>query len=168
VRAEDTGAAGNEMSLEVDKAADLAVIQAGAAFPAMQTPTTADARGVDPICTASPVCPLHDVTAAQALTEGKPLAFLVATPAFCQVAICGPVLDVLLAARAAHPTVRFLHSEVYAHPKVNLTDFAPAVQQLGLHLEPCLVMVGADGKVRERLDSIYDADELDAALTRLS
>ena len=35
-------------------------------------------------------------TLAQALTEKRPLALLVATPAFCQISICGPVLDVLL------------------------------------------------------------------------
>ena len=46
----------------------------------LDTPTTADARGVDPICTADPVCPLHDVTLADALAAGDPIALLVATP----------------------------------------------------------------------------------------
>ena len=42
-----------------------------------------------------------------------PLAVLVSTPAFCQTAICGPVLDLFVAARDAHPDVTFVHVEVY-------------------------------------------------------
>ena len=168
VRAELGGAAGSEMALEVNSAADLVVIQPGAALPSIDTPTIDDARGVTPICTAEPACPLHDVTLAQALTEGKPIALLVATPAFCQVTICGPVLDVLLDARAAHPAVRYLHMEVYADPKTDLDHYAPGLGELGLHLEPALVLVGSDGKVVERLDAIYDADELNEKLGRLA
>ena len=74
---------------------------AGATMPDLHTPTTADARGVDPICTAEPACPLHAVDLADARTQGKPIALLVSTPAYCQLAICGPVLDVLLDARDA-------------------------------------------------------------------
>ena len=73
---------------QVDAADDVSVIQLGERLPAIATPTTADARGVDPICTNDPVCPLHDVTAAEALDEGRPIALLVSTPAFCQIAIC--------------------------------------------------------------------------------
>ena len=168
VRADLGGSAPAEMALQVDAAADLMVIQPGAALPALDTPTVADPRGVTPICTADPVCPLHDVTAAEALAEGKPLALLVATPAFCQVTICGPVLDVLLGALGDHPEVRGLHAEVYANPSAGLDAYAPTVAALGLHLEPCLVLVGSDGKVAERWDAIYDADELDAALSSLT
>jgi hypothetical protein len=168
VRADLGGSAPAEMALQVDEAADLMVIQPGAALPALETPTVDDPRGVTPICTADPVCPLHDVTAAQALTAGQPLALLVATPAFCQVTICGPVLDVLLDAMAAHPNVKALHSEVYADPAKSLDVYAPTIAPLGLHLEPCLILVGSDGKVAERIDAIYDRDELDAALSRLS
>jgi hypothetical protein len=159
-----------EMAMKVDVAEDVIVIQPGATLPALATPTTADARGVDPICTADPTCSLHDVTLAEALGEGRPIALLVSTPAFCKVAICGPVLDILLGQVATHPDVQFIHAEVYAHPASDpeLQDYTEVVAALGLHFEPCLVLARGDGKVTERLDDIYDETELVEALGRLS
>ena len=45
---------------------------------------------------------------------------------------------------------------MYAHPKEELDTQTPAVAELGLTFEPCLVLVGGDGRVVERLDTIYD------------
>lgn len=163
----DIGGEAAEMSMKVDAAADVRVVQPGDPLPAVETPTLDDARGVDPICTNDPVCPLHDVTLAEALTEARPIALLVATPAFCQIAICGPVLDVLLDVVGDHAGVRFLHAEPFAAPP-DLETGAPVVDALGLHFEPCLVLAGSDGSVVERLDTIYDRDELVAALGRLT
>ena len=157
-----------EMAIQVDDPSEVSAIQAGATMPALATPTTADARGIDPICTDDPVCPLHDVTVADALGEGRPMALLVSTPAFCQIAICGPVLDVLLGVTGEHPGVRFLHAEVYAHPEEETDTKAPVIDELGLTFEPCLVLVGPDGKVVERLDTIFDEDEVSASLTSLA
>lgn len=157
-----------EMQFQVYGPDDVAVIQPGAEVPAVETPTPDDGRGVNPMCTNDPVCPLHDVTLAQALTEGRPLALLVATPAFCQISICGPVLDVLLAAAPEHPGVRFLHAEVYADPAKDLDTQAPVVGALGLHFEPALILANASGAVVERLDTIYDRGELDERLASLA
>ena len=82
--------------------------------------------------------------------------------------ICGPVLDLLLDVLPDHPDVRAVHAEVYTNPEAGLTDYAPTVRARGLHLEPSLVLVGSDGTVVERLDSIYDRVEVDEALARLT
>lgn len=158
----------SDLAFQVNTVEEVTVIKPGDAFPALETPTVDDARGVDPICTASPVCPLHDVTAAEALAEGRPLAFLVATPAFCQISVCGPVLDVLRSVLPDHPDVRALHAEVYAKPAEDLRTFAPAPGALNLFSEPVLVLVGSDGTVARRIDTIYDATELDELLGQLS
>jgi hypothetical protein len=155
------------MSFQIHRAEDVKVIQPGAAMPAVDTPTTADARGVTPICTKEPACPLHDVTVAEALATGAPVALLVATPAFCQFAICGPVLDVLLEVQADNPGIHFLHAEVYADPAKGLDTYAPVVVPLDLHFEPCLVLVGSDGLVADRVDTIYDRAELQSRLALL-
>ena len=110
--------------------------------PRSSRPPPTDAQGVDPICTDDPVCPLHDVTVAEALDAGRPIALLVATPAFCQITICGPVLDVLLAVADDYPDVQLVHAEVYAHPQEDLEVKAAVVDELGLTFEPCLVLVG--------------------------
>jgi hypothetical protein len=168
VRADLGGDAPTALSIEVVDAAAVAVLKPGDQLPALVTPTSADARGVDPICTDDPVCALHDKTVADLLAAQQPLALIVATPAFCKVAACGPVHDVFLSVIGDHPSVQALHLEVYLHPHVNTTEYAPAVTDLRLSLEPVAILVGADGVVTDRIDAIFDRAELDAALAKLS
>ena len=90
---------------------------------------------------------------------------LVSTPAFCQTAICGPVLDLFVAAEAEFPEVTFIHVEVYASAEEVEADglqapLAPAVEALGLPFEPALFLIEADGTIAERIDVIYDEVEL--------
>jgi hypothetical protein len=142
----------------------------GRPMPPMPTPTTANAQGVTPICTRKPAaCPLHDVSLDQALGEGRPLAFLISTPAYCQQQVCGPVLDVLLNQRDDFgDKVRMVHAEVYQNPEQSLGQVSAAVQALSLTYEPVLFLMSADGVVRRRLDLLYDNVELRAALEELT
>jgi hypothetical protein len=130
------------------------------------TPTVADGRGVNPVCTRQPACPLHDVSLDAALDEHRPLAVLFSTPALCQSRLCGPVLDRLLEQRDAFGSkVRFLHVEIYTD--LGGKTLVPAVEAYHLEGEPFLFLAGADGVVRERLDNAYDRGELRGALDRL-
>jgi hypothetical protein len=138
----------------------------GQPMVAFDTPTVDDHRGVDPICTREPACPLHDVTLTAALAEGKPVALLISTPKYCATAICGPVLDLLLAAGADFPEVRMVHAEVWADDTVTVA--APVINAYSLSYEPVLFLAGADGVIRERIDNIFDAFELGEALERLT
>lgn len=151
---------------------EVAIPQPGDPMIPVDTPTTADARGVDPICTREPPCPLHEVTLTEALAEGRPVAFLIATPEFCQTTMCGPVLDVLLAEVDAHPDVRFVHAEVYADPRAvdNITQatVADAPVAYKLPFEPALFLANSDGTISARLDNLYDADELRTGLANLT
>ena len=72
--------------------------------------------------------------------EGRPVALLVSTPKFCQVAICGPVLDVLLSQRGAFPDVRMIHAEVYTDETIE--TLAPVIDALGMTYEPGLFVAG--------------------------
>ena len=138
----------------------------GTAMIAAPSPTPADPLGVDPICTADPPCPLHDVSLDAALGEQRPLAVLFATPALCQSRLCGPVLDTLLEQREAFADrVRFLHVEIYTDRTGE--TLAPTVQAYNLAAEPVLFLAGADGTVSERLDNAFDRVEARAALERL-
>lgn len=131
------------------------------------TPTTADPRGVDPICTRDPQCPFHEVSLDEAIGGTGPIVLLISTPAFCQTAICGPVLDLLIDRRAdleaAGATV--IHAEVYVDEQAR--QVTAIVDAFGLTYEPALFLAAPDGTVTERLDYTYDAKELDAALARL-
>ena len=116
---------------------------------------------------------MHAVDLADARTEGKPIALLVSTPAYCQLAICGPVLDVLLDGREPFgDSLTSIHVEVYrsaaeveAGPVA--AALAPAVEGLNLIFEPCLFLIGADGRIVKRLDTIFDAVEIRQELTAL-
>jgi hypothetical protein len=160
-----------EASFAVSPASEVSTLARGEPFPRLETPTVDDARGVDPICTEDPPCPLHDITVAQALDEGTPLALLVATPAFCSTQLCGPVLDVLLSAQEQLPDARYLHAEVYADPQAvaNIAEAtrAPATETLGLFYEPSLFLVDGDGILVDRLDNIYDTGEAKAGIEQL-
>lgn len=142
--------------------------QVGQPMVPVVTPTALAPGGVDPICTRSPMCPLHDRTVQEMLTVGTPVALLVSTPMFCQTGVCGPVLDMLLELRAEFGGISFAHAEVYNDP-VNGGDPAAAgvtetVTTYGLSFEPSLFVARADGTISARLDNIFDRGELRAAL----
>lgn len=162
----DTGSGVASLAFSVTEPAAIAVPKPGDPMVPVETPTTADGRGVNPICTREPACPLHEITLTEALQRGTPVAFLVATPAFCQTAACGPVVDVLTAQRQAFPGVTMVHAEVYTDTTIETTS--PAVDAYRLPFEPVLYLAGADGVIRSRLDSIFDGAELAPALAALA
>jgi hypothetical protein len=153
--------------VEVVPPNETAVVPArGEPLLALQTPTVENGAGVDPICTRDPVCPFHDQTLEGAMATGKAVAFLISTPQFCQTAICGPVLDLLIDRQAQYAeTVAFVHAEVYTDTTAKTTT--PAVQAYGLTWEPALFLATPDGTIASRLDYTYDAVELDRALSLL-
>ena len=158
-----------EFTVNVSEAGAIAVPQVGAAMPSAATPTTADPLGVATMCTQDPPCPLHETSLDAALAAGRPVAVLASTPAFCQVAICGPVLDLLVAAAPAHPNVASIHLEVYPGGQPDAASLSPVVTEtLGLQYEPALFVVDGGGTITARLDNIYDGAELEAALAAVS
>ncbi len=130
------------------------------------TPTTANDQGVKPICTRNPPCPWHDVSLDVALTQHRPIALLFATPALCQTATCGPVLEQLLTLKSQFEAkIRFLHSEIYTDSTAKTNT--PAVVAYHLTSEPVLFLAGADGVVRQRIDGLYGHGEAQVGLTSL-
>ena len=157
-----------ETTLDIRKASELPSIPApGDRLPKIPSPTTANHQGVNPICTREPACPFHDISLDQAIGGTNPIALLVSTPAFCQVAICGPVLDRLVNRRAAleQRGITVIHAEVYTDDTAKTTT--PVVDALGLQYEPVLFLAAPDGTVNNRLDSIFDQAELDQATAEL-
>lgn len=161
-----------ETAFTVSDPSAIVIPRPGQPFPSVTTPTVDEPGPVDPVCTAEPACPLHDADLTTLLGT-TPVALLVSTPAFCQQAICGPVLDVLLGAREGAPDVHFLHVEVYekaseVEAEGTQAALAPAVDALGLPFEPCLFLIAADGTLQRRLDVIFDEAELASALDELT
>ncbi|MEY2401455.1 MAG: hypothetical protein QOJ08_1566 [Ilumatobacteraceae bacterium] len=135
----------------------------GSLLPPFETPTVADHRGVEPYCSLTPApCPLHTVTLTQALSSGKPVGYMIGTPAHCQTGTCAPALEFLVKSHdRLGDGIVMVHADVYADDAG--TTVAPAVQALGLEYEPVLYLV-KDGIVEDRIVVIWDQSELDERL----
>ncbi len=168
-----TSVEGERIDATFQVAAKVAMPQVGQRMVVVDTPTTDDHRGVNPICTRSPVCPLHRVNLRDALAAHEPVALLMATPAYCQTAICGPVLDVLLSQHAEFGgRIHMIHAEVYADgaraaANIDQAVLSPALRAYHLPFEPSLFLSRPDGTIAARLDTSFDEVELRAALRSL-
>lgn len=154
------GASPDGASFSVQDRAAVAVAGAGDVLAPHDGPTLADPRGVSPICTRHPdPCPFHEVTLREALAVGRPVAYLVGTPAHCSTGTCAPGLEALIEVAARHgDAVTCVHAEVYADEAA--TVVAPAVEAAGLTYEPALWVADARGRVVARLDAVFDSDEI--------
>ena len=136
----------------------------GDSLPSFDTPTFADHRQVEPICTRQPKpCPFHEVRLSDALKLGVPVAYIVGTPAHCSTGTCSPALDGLIeVATSVGDRAVFIHAEIYADEAA--TVIAPAIKALGLTFEPTLFIVDMSGKIIKRLDAVFDSLEISDAL----
>lgn len=137
----------------------------GKSLPPIDTPTNDNPRGVDPVCTREPACPLHDVNLRDALASGKPVVYLLGTPAYCQTGTCSPALEALLDVRdTVGDAAIFIHAEVYTDSSATVTT--PAVTGHNMSFEPALFVTDTTGKLVDRLDAIFDAREVQDVLAR--
>lgn len=129
------------------------------------TPTVAKPTGADPLCSRKPVCTMHDVSLDAALRSGKPTVVTFSAPAFCATETCGPVVDLVEAAKKRAPAgVNFVHVEAYRKQGAEL---APALTAWKFATEPWTYFVDAKGVVVERLAGALGAEEITAALAKL-
>jgi hypothetical protein len=139
----------------------------GRAAPTAASPTNANTLGMDPICTRSPECPLHDKSLDTLIGKGRPVAVLFATPARCQSQYCGPVLDALLPmVDEFSDRVDIVHCDIYLNNRTE--EVSPTVAAWSLPSEPWLFGIDAMGKITERLDGAMAQDEMRAVLERLA
>lgn len=139
----------------------------GAPAPRSETPTLKSTGGdLAKLTTATTPDPkLYETSVAQALDAKQPFVVVFATPKFCQSRACGPVVDVVDEMRREFEGrgVQFIHVEVYKDndPTKGLNRW---MQEWNLQTEPWVFVVGADGKVRAKLEGSASADELRAAI----
>ncbi|MEX0768438.1 MAG: hypothetical protein WD029_08205 [Microthrixaceae bacterium] len=149
----------------VSPATEVQSPQVNSPLPPANTPTTTASYDVDPICTQVPQCPFHEFDLPTALGTGRPIVVLLATPAYCQTAACGPILDLLVEESAALPeNVIVIHSEVYQNPKTvrELSDaeLAPLPLAYKLGFEPSLFVTNSANVIQVRGDIAVDRGEM--------
>lgn len=135
------------------------------AAPISKTPTKSNPLDATVLCTAfEGECELHDHSIDELATTKKPYVVLFATPARCQTAYCGPVLD-LTREVAKKSDIDVVHIEIYKNETSNET--LDAVQKWNLPSEPWMFGVTADGKIDWRLDGAFDQSEIEELFKRL-
>ena len=153
-----------DATVRVSEPSEVAVPFVGQRLPAVGSPTVADPLGVDPICTREPMCPFHEVNLDGAVGSGRPVVLLVASPAYCQTAVCGPILDILMEQAAGRSDLTVIHSEVYkdakAQPDLSTATLAPVPEAYHLTFEPVLFVTDRSGTIVARADVAVDRDEM--------
>ena len=155
-------------AIQVLNATEVLIPLVGSLLPGFDTPTVDDHRGVEPVCTRTPEpCLFHNITLNEALALKKPIAYLVGTPAHCSTGTCAPALEALINVRKSiGDAMTFLHAEIYTDDKA--TTVAPAVVALKMEYEPAIYITDASGKIIERFDAVFDADEISSAIAALN
>jgi len=99
------------------------------------------------------------------LAAHAPFVLTFATPRWCSSRTCGPVVDVVDAARRrfARTAVRFIHVEIYAgnDPRKGFNRW---YKEWHLTSEPWTFLVGADGRIKAKFSGSVSTRELDAAI----
>lgn len=136
----------------------------GSTFPVVATPTEDDPGELEDLCTREPQCSMHAVSLDTVIGTG-PVVLSVATPRFCQTAVCGPVVDVLETVKAelGGDGASFVHAEVYNDAGTTPTQ---VVNELQLPSEPWTWVIGTDGVVVDRFDGPVVPSLLQDAIAR--
>lgn len=136
------------------------------------TPTVRNARGVDPICTRTPPCSMHQVSLDDALRAGRPTVLIIATPKYCQTALCGPEVDIIQTmSREFAGRASFIHAEVLKDDENETVErffpLSPASEAWMLEQEPAMYFIDAQGVIAQRFIGPLDETEARGATQAL-
>ena len=144
----------------------------GEKAPSVASPTYADHRGVNPICTRNPPCSMHAISLDTALRNGKPTVLIISTPKFCTSALCGPETDIVQSAsKSFSGRINFLHIEVYKDDRATTIQrqiLSPAAAAWHLEQEPAIYYIDKTGTIRSRTIGPADIAEVHSAATALA
>jgi hypothetical protein len=158
---------GRRLSLPLQVQPKPQTITIGEGAPRAASPTTTHPLGAKRVCTRTPACPLHTTSLDTLIGKGRPVALLFATPAYCQTAYCGQVLDALLPLVSSHAsTIDFVHCEIYLDAPTG--PEIPTVGAWKLPSEPWFFGIDGKGIVQARLDGAFDQAEMQAVVERLT
>jgi len=138
--------------------------QVGEALPPVDTPTPLRSLEVSPVCSRVPPCGLHEFSLSQLVGRGRPVAVVLAAPAFATTDADRTMLDLVVEAVPQHPDVVVLHSEVYKNPKdvrrLSEAAMAPLTDAYKMKYAPALFVTNSAGILVARADTVVDRVEL--------
>ena len=115
---------------------------------------------------------LYRLTIAEAVDSGLPTVIVMASPAFCTNAVCGPQVEVLQELKDEFEgKANFVHVDYYDNPEEIQGDLtravvSPVAQEWGLPSTEWSFVVDRDGIVSGRFEGFTALEELRQALVR--
>lgn len=98
----------------------------------------------------------------------KPVVLSFATPLLCASRVCGPVIDIVEQVRArTKADVAFIQQEIYKDNEVD-KGVRDQVAKWKLPSEPWTFVIDGDGKVVERFEGAFSAEELTKAVEKVT
>jgi hypothetical protein len=140
----------------------------GEKAPLIHTPTVDSVGGaIARIDTRIPPDQMHETDFADVLGK-EPVVLLFATPQFCQSRTCGPVVDIAQEVKdEVGDKATFIHMEVYKDNDPS-KGIRPQLAAFHLQTEPWLFVIDRNGVIRTRIEGAFSADELKAAVDRVT
>jgi hypothetical protein len=154
-----------------DVAEDERAPTVGDPAPSARTPTADEVADLSEITTDPDPDPrFYELSLDAALASGRPTVVVFATPAFCQSATCGPILDNVKQVAPDFPEMNFVHVEIYENLDATTPEelrVVEAVDVWRLPSEPWVFVVDDAGLIAVRFEGAVDPDELRAVLEAL-
>lgn len=154
---------------EVTKAPDLGEVAAPS-----ENKTLADVEDIGELTTGSLRDPdLYRTTIADAIGSGMPTVIVMASPAFCINAVCGPQVEVLQQLKDKYRgRANFIHVDLYDNPDeiqgdLGRSRISPTVLEWRLPSAEWSFVIDRNRKIAARFESFATFDELDQALGRV-
>ena len=143
----------------------------GSAAPPSASKTAADVDSLSQLTTGSePDADLYRVSIADAVESGQPAVVVMASPAFCISAVCGPQVEVLSALKDEFAgRAHFIHVDFYDNPDEIQGDLSravvsPTVREWRLPSPEWTFVIDGRGAIAARFEGFATLEELRQAL----
>ena len=116
---------------------------------------------------------LYQTTLAEAIDSGLPTVVVMASPAFCTNAVCGPQVEVLQELKNEYQgRANFIHIDFYDNPEeiqgdLNLARLSPTVIEWGLPSNEWSFVLDREGIITARFEAFATLGELRQAIERV-
>ena len=136
-----------------------------------QSKTLDDVAGIEELTTGSlGDSDLYQLSLADGATSGLPTVVVMASPAFCTNAVCGPQVEVLQELKDKYKgQANFIHVDFYDNPHeiqgdLDRARLSPTVLEWGLPSSEWSFVIDRNGVISERFESFATLEELEQAL----
>ncbi|MEM8860149.1 MAG: hypothetical protein AAGD96_17595 [Chloroflexota bacterium] len=133
-----------------------------------QTPVSDDLETIQTFSSDfDPDVDLYQVSLDEALNNGRPTVISFSTPAYCQTAICAPVLNSVKSVKNENSSgIDFVHVEIFSD--FETFEVAESISEWQLQSEPWTYVLDSNGVITSRFAGPLSPTELQASIADLN